>query len=221
MSRALSLLQEGARALGLELGPRELDLFHLYLAEIIRWRAKINITGFRTEEDIILKGFLDSLSCHKAIPMKAGLRVLDVGTGIGFPGLPLKISFPYLDLTFIESSRKKVSFLKHVCRFLGLRDVKCLWGRAEDLLKGEGYRGRYDVVLARAVSRLASIGPICVPFLKKGGIFIAPKGPRVEKEIREARETLEGLGSRVKGVIPVPGFTSNIERHIVVIERTT
>ncbi len=221
MPRALSLLQEGARDLGLELGSRELELFHLYLVEIIRWRAKINITGFRTEEEIILKGFLDSLSCHKAIPMHPDLRVLDVGTGIGFPGLPLKITFPFLDLTLIESSRKKVSFLKHVCRFLGIGDVKCLWGRAEDLLKREGYQGMYDVVLARAVSRLASIGPICVPFLKKGGIFIAPKGPRVEKEIREAREPLEGLGSWVKEVIRVSGFAPDLERHIVVIERRT
>ncbi|MBI5167476.1 MAG: 16S rRNA (guanine(527)-N(7))-methyltransferase RsmG [candidate division NC10 bacterium] len=219
MAESLKLFKEGAQALGLELGPREIEAFRIYMTEILRWNARTNITGFRTKEDIITKGFLDSLACYKAFLPRPGLRVLDVGTGAGFPGLPLKICLSFLDLTLLEASRKKVSFLRHTCRLLGLSDVKCIWGRAEALALEEGHQGSYDVVLARAVAHLTPLAVSCLPFLRQGGLLVVPKGAEAERGAEEARPELGAKGGRIKGVLPVTFPGGLPHRRLVIVER--
>lgn len=165
-------LEEGALELGVHLPPEALPLFQAYLAELLRWQARMNLTGFRTPRAILREGFLDSLTCLLALP-PGRLRIVDIGSGAGFPGLPLRIARPDLDLTLVEARRHRHSFLAHLCRALGLKDVRCLHGRAEALAGEPGLRGAFDAAFARAVRRLEEAAGLAADFLRPEGIFIA------------------------------------------------
>ena len=179
-------LREGATALGVPLGARALALFGRYLWELGRWQARGNLTGFRTSQAIVVGGFLDSISCLKALPQRP-MRIVDIGSGAGFPGLPLRIVRPDLALTLVEANRRRHSFLAHLCRHLGLLDVRCLHGRAEILARGPGLGSTFDAAFARAVRQLPMAASLAREFLCAGGIFIgqqpaaaAQKPPHVE-----------------------------------------
>ncbi len=165
-------LRESSLRLGLRLSPEALALFERYMAELLRWRARMNLTGFRTARAIVREGFLDSLSCLHALP-PGPLRVVDIGSGAGFPGLPLRIVRPDVALTLVEANRRRHSFLAHTCRALKLADVRCLHARAEALVDDPGLAGRFDVAFARAVSRLEVAAALAAGFLRPGGILIA------------------------------------------------
>lgn len=165
-------LQEGALRLGVPLPPESLALFERYVAELLRWQARVNLTGFRTPRAIAQNGFLDSLACLLALP-PGRLRIVDIGSGAGFPGLPLRIARPDLDLTLVEARRRRHSFLAHLCRVLGLTDVRCLHGRAEALAGELSLRGAFDAAFARAVRQLEGAAGLAADFLRPEGIFIA------------------------------------------------
>ena len=212
----LSPLADGARTFGITLTPAQDDAFETYYHELVAWNARANLTTITARDDVIVKHFLDSLSV--APQLRDAQRVIDIGTGAGFPGIPLKIVLPHLRLTLLEATGKKVAFLKHIATQLDLRDAVAIQARAEDLAHNAAHRAQYDVAVARAVANLATLLEYALPFVRQGGVFIAQKGVAVDEEIRTAARALDLLGGRVCEVVPVelPGLEP---RHLVVVAK--
>ena len=205
--------EDGLRALGLSLPANARSRFDLYMAELLRWRARINLTGFRTPQAIARHGFLDSLACLPAVPA-GGLRVVDIGSGAGLPGLPLALARPDLEVTLIEASRRRHSFLAYVCRTLGLSKVRCLHGRAEALARDPGLRGRFDAAFARAVRRLEGAAGLASPFLREGGVFISQAGA-----LPAAPPAIPGYGAALAFPLPHEGEGDQRARGLLIYAR--
>ena len=234
---SMDQLRDGARALGLRLTAEHVAAFRTYYRELVEWNNKFNLTAVTGYEDVQVKHFLDSLACLLAIPApgvapgeplpdvvplwttEATRLGIDVGTGAGFPGLPLKILRPALQMTLLDSSQKKIRFLEHLVQILQLSDVDCRWGRAEELGQDLHFRERYDVVLARAVADLAELAEYCLPLCRKGGCFVASKGGDVAREIELASPAIRLLGGELREVktYELPGL--NEPRTLVLIEK--
>ncbi|OGC15403.1 16S rRNA (guanine(527)-N(7))-methyltransferase RsmG [candidate division WOR-1 bacterium RIFOXYC2_FULL_37_10] len=195
----------------------EKEKFDRYLEELISWNEKFNLTAVKEPKEIRIRHFEDSLSILEAIDLKAQ-NVVDVGTGAGFPGIPLKIVRPDIKLTLIDSTRKKVDFLNHVIKILKLENVTAVWGRAEELVKKTGYKEHFDVVLARAVAKLSKLLGYTLPFLRQGGFFIAQKQDVVEQELKEAKLQMEKFNATLKGIKKVS--VGGITRSLVVIRKS-
>jgi len=193
------LLIEGSKAFGIRLNETQVEAFDLYLRELLKWNEKINLTAIRSEKGIVLKHFLDSLSVFPYLSKTASL--LDIGSGAGFPGIPLKIVHPSLEITLIDSVRKKIDFQRHVIRMLGLKGMEAIHGRVQDKEILQSMTGRFDAVISRAFSDLQTLRLLAFPFLKKGGILLAMKGELDEEEIgllskrEETRYRLQGTPS--------------------------
>jgi 16S rRNA (guanine527-N7)-methyltransferase len=193
------LLVEGAETFGIRLNEKQVAAFDLYLRELLKWNQKINLTAIRSEKGIVLKHFLDSLSAFPYLSKTAFL--LDIGSGAGFPGIPLKIVRPSLEITLIDSVRKKTDFQRHIIRMLGLKGMDAIHGRIQDKEILQSITGRFDAVISRAFSDLQTLLLLAFPFLKKGGILLAMKGELDEGEIgllskrEEARYRLHGTAS--------------------------
>ncbi len=235
--RGMEILREGARALGLNLTAEHVRAFLIYFEELQAWNRRFNLTTVTGYEDVQVKHFLDSLTCLLAFPGASSdgpeclpdvvplshrdtpLLCVDVGTGAGFPGLPLKIMRPALLMTLLESSQKKVSFLKHVVGRLGLQGVEFLWARAEEVGQDPHHRERYDLVLARAVAGMAVLAEYCLPLCRKGGCFIAQKGTGIEPELAGALPAIQLLGGQVREVkqVTLPGLRE--PRALVLINK--
>ena len=176
------LLIEGAKAFGIDLFEKTMEAFDLYLRELLKWNEKMNLTAIRSEKGIVLKHFLDSLSVVPHLPKISSL--LDIGSGAGFPGIPLKMVQPSLEVTLIDSVRKKIDFQSHIIRTLGLKGIGAIHGRIQDREILESFGGRFDAVIARAFSDLNTLLLLSFPFLKKGGIILAMKGEGAGEELK-------------------------------------
>jgi 16S rRNA (guanine527-N7)-methyltransferase len=176
------LLIEGAKAFGIHLDEKTFEVFDLYLKELLKWNQKMNLTSIRTEKGIVLKHFLDSLSVFPHLSHASSL--LDMGAGPGFPGIPLKIVQPSLEVTLIDSVLKKVDFQRHIIRILGLKGINGIHGRVQDKEILQTIGERFDIVISRAFSDLQTFLAFSFPLLKKGGIVLAMKGEMDWKEIR-------------------------------------
>jgi len=172
------LLVKGASHFGIHLEEKRTEAFDLYLRELLKWNEKMNLTAIRTEKGIILKHFLDSLAVLPHLPKISSL--LDIGSGAGFPGIPLKMVCPHLEVTLIDSVQKKIDFQKHIIRTLGLKGITAIHGRAQDTQALQALRGRFDGVIARAFSNLDTLLLLGSPFLKKGGTLFAMKGGEMD-----------------------------------------
>ena len=181
------LLTRGGAKLGLTLTEAQIEHFITYLSELKRWNRKANLVGFRTDEAVVRHGILESLTLLKAFEVKPNLRLIDVGTGAGLPGIPLKIAAPDLEVTLVEAMRKKVSFLRQVCRLLQLRGISVMQARAESLHRDPAHREAYDLVTARAVTRLPETVALCTPFMNRGGRLVLPVGLRWLREAETIR----------------------------------
>lgn len=170
------LLAQGLRELGLPLGEGACRQLLAYAAEVARWARQVNLTGFKEPERIIRDGVLRSLRLLALLPKRDGVRLADVGSGAGFPGIPLKIARPGLNVTLVEASRRKASFLLHAIRLLELEGVSCLRGRVETLEQQTGALGRFDVVTARALAPLPKAIKLLEPLLAPGGVILIPQG---------------------------------------------
>lgn len=185
MNPDMLLLQQGANLLGVELSAEQLAQFDLYQKELLRWNAKTNLISKNTEGQIAIRHFLDSLTAARFIrPENA--HMVDIGAGAGFPGLPLKIALPSIQLCLLESNRKKVSFLKHIHRLLNLDGVCTLQDRTENIVRTEEWREKFDVVISRASLKLPDLMPLGQYFLVPGGLLITLKGPDVSPEVKAA-----------------------------------
>jgi len=196
-SQLKELLQQGTKELGVPLNITQIRLFSIYLKILRDYNQKINLTGIKTSEEIIIKHFLDSLTCSLGFNLSQEMNIIDIGSGAGFPCLPLKICYPEINLTLLDSSEKSVGFLYQLKNNLKI-EFEILLGRAEDFGKKEEYGERFDLVVARAVAKLATLVEYALPFLKRGGIFISQKGLDIKEELGQAYRAIEILGGRVK-----------------------
>ena len=221
--QSIELLVAGARGLGVTLTERHLSAFETYYRELVAWNERFNLTAITDWEGVLVRHFLDSLSCLKALPraeLAAGARVIDVGTGAGFPGLLLKIVCPGMRLTLLEATGKKVTFLEHVVQVLGLmRDVGVIHGRAEELGRDPAHRERYDWALARAVAEMPALVEYLLPLVRVGGAMLAQKGEGAAAEVHGADAAILALGGRVRQLVPVELRGLAETRYLVVVDK--
>ena len=210
------LLVEGAEAFGIRLNEKQVEAFDLYLRELLKWNQKINLTAIRSEKGIVLKHFLDSLSVYPYLSKTASL--LDIGSGAGFPGIPLKIVQPYLEMTLIDSVRKKIDFQRHIIRMLGLKGMEAIHGRVQDKEIIQSFGERFDTVISRAFSDLQTLLILSFPFLKKGGVVLAMKGERKGEEIQLLPKG-EKTQYRLKKTVSFPLPQSPFKRSILLFEK--
>lgn len=210
------LLVAGALSLGLRLAPDQVAAFRAYREEIARWSARMNLTALREPEDIVRAGFLDSLGCLPLIPPEAR-RALDIGSGAGFPALPLKVLRPDLAFTLVEASRKKASFLHHMVRSLRLADVRVVQRRAETLAGDPAERSAYDLALARAVASPPEQGRLVRPFLGPGALFLLQVGPGPLDP--QTLERLLGLGFEPVKELALPATLGRPGRRVLALRR--
>lgn len=188
------ILKNGLEKLGLDSGDAVLEQFEHYYTQLIAYNQKVNLTAITEPDEVAVKHFLDSVSLLDVLEIPYGARVIDVGTGAGFPGLPLKIVRGDIRLTLLDSLKKRVVFLEMCAQKLGLEGVECIHGRAEEFGKQEGYRQQYDLAVSRAVANLATLCEYCLPFVRVGGTFAALKGPAAQAELEDAKNAIETLG---------------------------
>jgi 16S rRNA (guanine527-N7)-methyltransferase len=212
----LYLLREGAKAFGIHLDEGRVGAFDIYLKELLRWNQKINLTAIRTEKGVILKHFLDSLSAWPYVSHISSL--LDIGSGAGFPGIPLKIIDPPLEVNLIDSVRKKVDFQRHVIRMLSLKKIEAIHGRVQDKQIIQTMAGRFDMVISRAFSDLKAFLILGSPFLRRGGMALAMKGNAPSREIRSLTQG-EGLRYRLQESSSFLLPFSSIRRSILLFEK--
>ncbi len=213
------LAQEAESLFGVQLNSRQIESFRIYARELNSWNQRLNLTAIRDPGEVRIKHFLDSLSCLTTMQGTPMARVADVGSGAGFPGLPLKIVRPDIHLTLIESVSKKAKFLEHIVQVLGLGDVEVLALRAEQVGRMPAHREQYDWAVARAVAALPVLVEYLLPLVKIGGKMLAQKGETVKAEMEEAENAMKVLGGRFNKRVPVqlPGLAE--ERYLVVIEK--
>lgn len=215
------LLRQGAQQFNLSLSEAQLHAFSRYVQELISWNQKINLTRIIEPEEIAIKHFLDSLSVYPLLSHLAPtFSLIDVGSGAGFPGLPLKLALPDIQLTLVEATGKKTRFLQHLIAVLSLSKVLVVTARAEEVGRRTEHREQYQVAVARAVSKLAVLVEYTLPLVKVGGLVIAQKGQEPTAELEASAKALQILGGSIKQVVSaaVPGLEA--ARHLVVIEKT-
>lgn len=212
-------LEKAALACGLPLTANQIEKFGIYYALLIEWNQRMNLTAITEPKEVAVKHMIDSLMTLRGIETKASCRMIDVGTGAGFPGIPLKIFLPDLYLVLLDSLKKRVRFLETVSAALGFSDVECLHGRAEETAREQRLREQFDVAVSRAVARLPVLAEYLLPFVRRGGRAIALKGMRYREEVEDARRAVQLLGGNGIKVIPValPGLAD--QRAIVVMEK--
>lgn len=203
------------------LNDKQKEQFLKYYELLVEWNGFMNLTAITEFDDVMKKHFVDSLSIVKAFSKirTEKLKVIDIGTGAGFPGIPLKIVFPQIELTLLDSLQKRLKFLQEVINQLELGEVELIHGRAEDFCKPSMKREQYDLCVSRAVANLATLSELCLPYVKVGGKFIPYKSEKAEEEVREAQKAITLLGGEVKEQIGFELPESNIGRTLVVIEK--
>ncbi|WP_281883275.1 16S rRNA (guanine(527)-N(7))-methyltransferase RsmG [Paenibacillus sp. YYML68] len=204
---------------GITLSDRQLEQFEHYYRELVDWNERMNLTGITEREQVYIKHFYDSLSVSFFVPMGDVRTIADIGSGAGFPSIPLKIAFPHLQVTIVDSLNKRIQFLNHVVTTLKLSDVKLIHGRAEDTSRLPEHRDQYDVVTARAVARLAVLNEFCLPFVRTSGVFVAMKGNEIGDELAEAQYSLKELKGQWMSTHPFELPVEHSVRHIVTIKK--
>ena len=205
--------------LGIRLTDVQKRQFDRYYELLIEWNRVMNLTGITEYDEVNLKHFTDSLTIVRIKDMENVSTLIDVGTGAGFPGIPIKIAFPYIKVTLLDSLNKRIKFLNQVVEELDLEDVVTLHGRAEDYAKKEEYREQFDLCASRAVANLSTLSEYCLPFIKKGGCFVSYKSADSDEEIQQSEKALDILGGKIEKVdkFVLPG--SDMGRALVMIEK--
>lgn len=214
----IHFLSDIAHKAGFDLDDAQLKQFSLFRDLLVEWNEKMNLTAITEPEEVATKHFVDSLYGLKFLNGRK--NIIDVGTGAGFPGVPLKIAKPELSLTLLDSLNKRLTFLTEVKNQLGLENVECIHSRAEDGAKrGATLRESFEAAVSRAVANLSCLCEYCLPYIKRGGVFLAYKGPDVEEELADANNAIETLGGEVTGVFKYTIPETDITHSIVVITK--
>lgn len=193
------------------------DKFYDYYRLLIEWNEKINLTAITDEDEVAVKHFLDCLSIKALLP--DGASVADVGTGAGFPGIPLKIANPTVNLTLVDSLNKRTKFLAEAVQKLNLENTEIIWGRAEDVGKDENHREKYDICVSRAVANLTTLCELCLPFVKVGGKLICLKGPKASDEAAEAKRAIKILGGELESISEYEIPDADLKHNAVIIKK--
>ena len=214
-----TLFTQGLQVLSLTAEEKQLAQFSDYSSLLKEWNKKMNLTAIVDDDGIAVKHFLDSILPLAHLDLPQGIKVADIGTGAGFPGLPIKILRPDFQVTLVDSLNKRITFLNHVCEELSLSDIRCIHGRAEELGKDRIYREQFDVLFSRAVANMKVLAEYCLPFVKVGGLFVALKAEDSEAELQEAKAMIGSLGGKVEQVLEAPLPQSDILRKLIVIRK--
>ncbi len=213
------ILEDGCQAFGVTLTEKQIEQFEKYYELLVEWNKVMNLTGITEFDEVMQKHFVDSVAAAEYVEMEKINSLIDVGTGAGFPGIPLKIVYPHLQVTLLDSLNKRIKFLDEVVDNLGLIEIETVHGRAEDAAKKAEYREQFDLSVSRAVANLASLTEYCLPFVKVGGKFVSYKSVAVDEEIVQSKKAVYVLGGEIGKVekFQLPG--SDMERALVVVEK--
>jgi len=213
------ILRQGINGFGIEANDQMIDDLKTYREILVDWNQKMNLTGIEEEKEVFIKHFLDSISAVSNGYIKDGISLIDVGTGAGFPGLPLKICLRNIKLTLLDSLNKRINFLQEVSNTINLEDIEFIHGRAEDFGKDSKYREQFDVATARAVAGLPILMEFCVPFVKVGGYFVCLKGPNANLELEESQRAMEVLGLEFIEKIDIELPSEELKHNILVFKK--
>lgn len=214
-------LKKAAKQLNIDLSEEQVNQFVTYMDLLLKWNEKVNLTAITEENDIITKHFVDSISCILSNRILDGNSLIDVGTGAGFPGIPLKIVRNSLRVTLLDSLNKRVHFLNEVIDELKLSGIQAVHARAEDAGANGEYRETYDAAISRAVANLAVLVEYALPFVKVGGYFIAMKGPDVEEEIKQSKKAINILGGEINELKSIRLPFTDISHSLVIIRKVS
>ena len=217
MEYNLDQFKKGLSDLNINLTEKQIEQFLKYYEILVETNKVMNLTAITEFDEVIEKHFLDSLSLVRVFDLNRNVKILDLGTGAGFPGIPLKITFPEIDIVLADSLNKRVKFLNEVVETLQLKQVETVHGRAEELAKNKKYREQFDLCTSRAVANLSSLSEYCLPFVKTGGAFISYKSGEVDEEAAQTKRAIYLLGGEVKDIYKFDLFDQ--KRSFVVIEK--
>ena len=214
------LMREELSEFSIELSEHQLHQFYQYFELLVEWNKVMNLTAITELEDVVTKHFVDSLSLVKAVSDLSDEKILDMGTGAGFPGSPLKIAFPELKITLLDSLNKRINFLNEVIGQLQLGEIQAVHGRAEDYGRDKLYREQYDYCVSRAVANLSTLSEYCMPYVKIGGAFIPYKSGKIEEELNQAKGAVKLLGGKIEEVVTFVLPKTDVERSFVIVRKT-
>ncbi|WP_434291784.1 16S rRNA (guanine(527)-N(7))-methyltransferase RsmG [Clostridium botulinum] len=214
-----NILQSACNDVNLDFNDKKYNQLISYKNLIQEWNKKINLTAIVEDEEIIKKHFIDCIKIFKSSPIGEAKSLIDIGTGAGFPGIPIKILKEDIEITLLDSLQKRINFLNIVIGELQLKNIQCLHGRAEDYAQEIQHRQKYDIAVSRAVANLAVLSEFCIPFVEKGGYFIAMKGPSVEEEITAATKSIEILGGKIEDIIKIDIEDTDLKHNLVIIKK--
>ena len=219
MIHGKELLIEGLKELNLELSDMQQNQFMDYFDMLIETNKVMNLTSITDEDEVMVKHFIDSLLIVKSMDLTKIESLIDVGTGAGFPGIPIKIMFPHIKVTLLDSLNKRLKFLNDVIDKLELKDISTIHGRAEDLGHKSEYRENYDLCVSRAVANLSTLSEYCIPFIKVNGIFASYKASESNEETNEAKKAINVLGAKIEKEETFELPCSDMDRKIVLIRK--
>lgn len=212
-------LEEKMEDIHVKLDDKQLQQFQRFYEMLVDWNKVMNLTGITEYQEIVDKHFVDSLSVVKIFELESINRVIDVGTGAGFPGIPLKIAYPHLDVVLLDSLNKRIKFLDVVINELKIKDIYTIHGRAEDFARKEAYRENFDLCVSRAVANLTTLSEYCLPYVKIDGFFISYKSGNIDEEMQESEKGIKLLGGKVENVVKFQLPKTDISRSFVKIKK--